>query len=131
MESSLGPKYQELAPLVKRHVPADYKLVLGHECRYHKRRFVHLSMQGESRLLSLIITAKRDGESFDVEGILPDLVHSGIPLYTSGADRFKIAAMETDAFLVYFVSDLPAGENVELMRAMASDLHAFLGGLQG
>jgi hypothetical protein len=131
METSLGPEYKELVAVVQRHVPAEYRLVLGHNCRYHQRRFVHLVLKNESQLMSLIITAKQDGESFDVEGVLPDLVQSGVPLYQSGVQRFQIAAMETSDHFVYFISDLPGKDNMALMQAMAPELQRFLTSLEG
>ena len=126
METKLGPEFKDLIPAVRQFVPEDYKLVLGHACRYQGRKFIHLSLKGDSRLLSLVITAKKDGESFQVEGILPELVQSGIPVYSSGAQRFQIAALESRDHLVYFISDLPGKQNVELMRAMAPALQQIL-----
>lgn len=131
IESALGPEYRDVAEVVERHVPREYRLVMGHTCRYHQRRFVHLILKGDSRLLSLVLTEKRAGESFDSEGLLPELVHQGIPLYQSGVQRFQIAAMETPGHLVYFISDLPAGDNRELMQAMAPELQRLLANLEG
>ncbi len=131
MESKLGPEYKELIPVVRQHVPEEYKLMLGHECRYHGRRFIHLSLKNDDKLLSLVITAKRPGETFDIQGTIPQLIHSGIPMYTSATDRFQIAAMETTNHMVYFISDLPASENSRLMVAMASEIKAILENLEG
>lgn len=131
MESILGQQYKELLPVVREHVPEQYKLVLGHECRYHGRRFIHLSLKNDDKLLSLVITAKRPGETFDIKGTLPQLVHAGIPMYTSTTDRFQVAAMETTNHLIYFISDLPAGENSQLLVAMAPEIKAILENLEG
>jgi hypothetical protein len=131
MESKLGPEYKDLIPVVRQHVPQQYKLVLGHECRYHSRRFVHLSLKTGDKLLSLVITAKRPGETFNIAGAVPQLVYSGIPMYTSATDRFQIAAMETTNHVVYFISDLPASENSRLLVAMASEIKVILENLEG
>jgi hypothetical protein len=131
MESKLGSEYKELIPVVRQRVPEEYKLVLGHECRYHGRRFIHLSLKNDDKLLSLVITAKRPGETFDIKGTLPQLVHAGIPMYTSTTDRFQVAAMETTNHLIYFISDLPAGENSQLLVAMAPEIKAILENLEG
>jgi len=126
METKLGPEFKDLIPVVRQFVPQDYKLVLGHACRYQGRKFIHLSLKGASGLLSLVITAKKDGESFQIEGILPELVQSGIPVYSAGVQRFQIAAMESRDHLVYFISDLPGKQNMELLRAMAPSLRQIL-----
>jgi len=131
MESKLGSEYKELIPVVRQHVPDQYQLVLGHECRYHGRRFIHLSLKNDEKLLSLVITAKRPGETFDIKGTLPQLVHSGIPMYSSTTDRFQVTAMETTNHLIYFISDLPAGENSRLLVAMAPEIKAILENLEG
>jgi hypothetical protein len=131
METKLGPEFKDLIPVVRQFVPGDYKLVLGHGCRYQGRKFIHLSLKGDSRLLSVVITAKKDGESFQIEGILPELVQSGIPVYSTGVQRFQIAAMESRDHLVYFISDLPGTQNMELMRAMVPALKQILEKAQG
>ena len=116
---------------MRQRVPEEYRLVLGHECRYHGRRFIHLSLKNDDKLLSLVITAKRPGETFDIKGTLPQLVHAGIPMYTSTTDRFQVAAMETTNHMVYFISDLSASENSQLMVAMASEIKVILENLEG
>lgn len=126
MESELGPDYKELIPVVREQVPQEYELVLGHQCRYNGRQFVHLTLKNETQLISLVITAKRPGESFDIEGVLPQLVQSGVPVYDSSTGQFQIAAMETHRHLVYFISDLPAKQNLQLMQSMVASLQTAL-----
>ena len=126
MESKLGLEYKDLIPVVREHVPQDYKLVQGHQCRYNGRQFVHLSLKNDSKLISLVITAKHPGESFDIEGILPELVQSGVRVYDSNTGQFQIAAMETGNHLVYFISDLPAKQNLQMMQSMAASLKTVL-----
>jgi hypothetical protein len=58
--------------------------------------------------------------------LLPELVHSGIPIYKSGVQRFQMAAFESRDYLVYFISDLPAQQNTEIMTAMAPAVRSFL-----
>lgn len=126
MESKLGLEYKDLIPVVREHVPQEYKLVLGHQCRYNGRQFVHLSLKNDSQLISLVITAKRPGESFDIEGLLPELVQSGVRIYDGNTGQFQIAAMETSNHLVYFISDLPAKQNMQLMQSMVASLKEVL-----
>ena len=103
--------------------------MLAHECRYHGRRFVHLSLMSDSNLLSLVMTRKAEGESFSVEGMLPALTQAGIPLYQAGVQRFQVTAFETGDYMVYFISDLTKQGNTVLMLALAPRVKDFLGHL--
>jgi len=122
----MAPQYSGLIPIVRDQVPADYKMIIAHQCRYHGRRFVHLSLEDGSNRVSLMITQKHEGESFDTEGLIPELVQSGIPVYQSGVQRFQIAAFESRDFLVYFVSDLPKDQNTKMMASLAPQVKDFL-----
>jgi len=122
----MNADYAGLVPIVRRYVPDTYQMRLAHECRYHGRRFVHLSLMNESNLLSLVITKKKDGESFSAANMLPGLVQSGIPMYQSGVQRFQITAFETRDYLVYFISDLRKDQNTTLMLALGPQVKDFL-----
>jgi hypothetical protein len=87
---------------------------------------VHLSLKSDSQLVSLVIARKSEGESFETEGLLPELVASGIPIYRSGVQRFQMSAFESRDFLVYFISDLPHDRNAETMTAMAGEIKTLL-----
>ncbi|MBY0503080.1 MAG: hypothetical protein K2X03_04170 [Bryobacteraceae bacterium] len=124
--ADLGPRYAGLLPAIRQHIPQSYGVELAHQCRYHQRKFVHLSLTGEGTLLSIVIANKREGESFEAGSFLPSLVRSGIPIYASGVQRFGIHAFEGRGHLVYLVSDLPKDENQRLMIALAPPLKEFL-----
>ena len=126
LAAKMDEEYRGLIPIVREKVPQDYRMVIAHECRYHGRRFIHLSLKNDSRLLSLVIARKRDGESFETEGILPALSHSGIPLYRASVQRFEIASFESRDHLVYFISDLSQKQNTEIMLALAPGVEGFL-----
>ena len=130
LEANLGAEYRVLLPIVQSNVPADYRLMIGHQCRYHSRRFVHLSFMNDSHLLSLVIAKKSDGkgedESFEAQGLLPALVESGIPMYQASVQRFAMNAFESKGYLVYLVSDLPTGDNSRMMTAMAPAVKGLL-----
>jgi hypothetical protein len=119
LEADLGPEYRGLIPIVMQNVPSEYRLTIGHQCRYHGRRFVHLSFRNDSHLLSLVIARKGEGESFEAQGLVPALMESGIPIYQTGVQRFAMDAFETRGYLVYFISDLPAADNAAMTIAMA------------
>ena len=124
--SKLGPNYAPLIAIVRDQIPQNYEMRLAHQCRYHGRQFIHLSLMDGSSLVSLVITRKNPGESFRTEDMLPALVQSGIPMYQSDVQRFQMTAYETRDYLVYFISDLPKQQNTDLMLAMAPKVTAVL-----
>jgi len=122
----MNPQYAGLIPIVRGQVPDSYRMMLAHECRYHGRKFVHLSLMNDSNMLSLVITRKAAGESFRKEDMLPALVQSGIPMYQTGVQRFQMTAFETRDYLVYFISDLGKQQNTDLMLALGPRVKDFL-----
>jgi anti-sigma factor (TIGR02949 family) len=126
MIGSLGPEYSALLPVVRQRIPEQYYLVLGHKCSYRGRDFVHFSLKSDSKLLSLVITRKDEGESFETEQMIPSIVEAGIPIYRAKAQRFQIAAFESRDHLAYFVSDLSGQDNMQMMLALAGPVRDFL-----
>ena len=122
----MNPQYAGLIPIVRSEVPDTYRMTLAHECRYHGRKFVHLSLRDDSNMLSLVITRKTEDESFSTDGMLPALVQSGIPMYQTGVQRFHMTAFETRDYLVYFISDLGKQQNIDLMLALSPRVKDFL-----
>ena len=108
LAGKLLAEYRGLVDVLKDRVPSDYRLIMAHQCRYHGRAFVHLTLKNESGLLSLAITRKDRGESFGG----PDIHHDGV-------QRFQIAAFESRDHLVYVVSDLGEERNSQMMLALA------------
>jgi hypothetical protein len=126
LEQKLPAQFRELIPIVQSQVPSDYRLLISHQCRWNGRRFIHLSLENDSHVLSVVITVRKGDESFGAEGLLPALVQSDIPMYQSGVQRFALTAFETPGYLVYFVSDLPQAENTRIMQAMAPAMKGLL-----
>jgi hypothetical protein len=122
----MTPHYAGLIPIVRSQVPESYRMMLAHQCSYHRRKFVHLSLMSDANMLSLVITRKADGESFSTEDMLPALVQAGIPMYQSSVQRFQMTAFETRDYLVYFISDLPKQQNTQLMLALGPKVKDFL-----
>jgi anti-sigma factor (TIGR02949 family) len=122
----LTTQFKELLPMIRRHVPANLPLNVAHECSFEGRKFVHLTFRDGRNLLSLVIARKQGTESFAAAKLLPALAHSGIPIYAEGTDRYHLAAFETDRFLVYTISELPREKNLDILTALAPDLHHFL-----
>lgn len=124
MAQKLGPAYQDLVPLVKARVPEEFRIILAHQCGYHGRRFVHLTLTNGSSLLSLVITRKQPGESMQALTVSDHA--SGVAVYQAAAQNYDVAGFETDQFLAYVVSDLGARQNLQIAYALAPSVHQFL-----
>jgi hypothetical protein len=124
--AKMDPRYAGLIPIVRSRVPETYRMMMAHECSYHRRKFVHLALKNDSNTLSVVIARKSEGESFQTESMLPALVQSGIPMYQAGVQRFQMTAFETSSHLVYFISDLAQQQNTNLMLALSPDMKTFL-----
>ncbi|HLK21372.1 MAG TPA: hypothetical protein VKT81_20615 [Bryobacteraceae bacterium] len=126
----MGPQYSGILPIVREHVPADYQILMAHQCGYQSRRFVHVVLRNGSRLLSVVLTRKSAGEGFSAEQLAPALSEAGVVFYTSSAQRFETAAFESRDYAVYVISDLPKEDNARMMRAMAPQLKTLLDKLE-
>lgn len=122
----MGPDYAGLIPIVRQHVPERYRLEHAHRCLHHGRKFVHLVLRGESKLLSVVVAKKSEGESFAIEGLLPALVQSGLPVYRASSKNFEVAGFESRDHLVYMISDLPGQANMDQLLAMAPAVRSYL-----
>ena len=125
----MGPTYKGLVPLVKASIPPDYRIVMGHQCDYGGRTYVHLAMSNGTNLMSLVIARKEHGES--LETLAPALRTSGATVYQAAAQQYEIAGFETDAYLAFVVSDLSAKSNLQIAASLAPSMHAFLSKAQG
>jgi len=130
MARDLG-QYKDLVPVVARLIPHDYRIETAHQCRYHSRRFVHLTMRKGSALVSLVISRRGDGESFERDQLVPALTESGICIYQGSAQRFEISGFETPDYVVYVVSNLSREDNRDMMLALAPSVTSFLRSLPG
>jgi anti-sigma factor RsiW len=124
METELGPAYAGLLPVVRASVPEGFKVVLAHQCSYNGRRFVHLTLEKDGRLLSLVVARKQTGESLD--GLAPTAAASGVRIYQSAAGRYQVAGFEAGNFFAYVVSELKNKENLEIAENVAPAVREFL-----
>ena len=131
MTQQIGPEYAELVPAIRDAVPDQYRIFLAHQCTTRDRRFVHLALRGDGKLLSVVITRRRQGESFADEHLTPVLEGAGAPpIYPSGVDEFQVAGFETRDYLAFVVSDLPQRKNTQLAATLAPNVHEFLSELE-
>jgi len=125
----MGPKYNGLVPLVRASIPADYRIVMGHQCDYAGRVYVHLTMSNGRNLMSLVIAHKEPGES--LASLAPALTTSDVRVYQAAAQRYEVAGFETGDYLAFVVSDLNTKENLQVAGNLAPSIHTFLSGVKG
>jgi hypothetical protein len=110
----LSPEIAELARLVKARLPGDFRIIQGHHCTAAGRQYVHLIVTRGDKLLSLLLTRKRSGESLS----------GGV--YQEGVDRFQVMGFESHDYLVYVISDLDAQQNLQLATNIAPAVREYL-----
>jgi len=128
MAEQLGPEYDGLMQLVDEHIPEDFKTVLGHQCEYRERKFIHLALKRNDELLSLVITRRDDGESFSRDELAPVLNAAGVSVYGARAGEFEVAGFEAGGYLGYVVSNLSNATNLEIAEAVVGPVSEYLGG---
>jgi len=124
--NELPPDYQGLLKEVADDIPPGYNVFTAHTCRYHKRPFYHIAMRKGDHLVSLVITRRQPGEDFNAADVVASLNTSGIPVHSAGVQRYSISAFETKGHLAYFVSDLAAGDNGNLMLSLGPMVSSYL-----
>jgi hypothetical protein len=98
-------------------------MILAHHCSYLKRQFVHLTLEKDGRLLSLVIARKQDGESFT--NLTPNTEH-GTPIYQSNAGHYQVAAFDAGNFFAYVISDMKSKSNLQVAVAAAPAIREVL-----
>ncbi|MES1261175.1 MAG: zf-HC2 domain-containing protein [Acidobacteriota bacterium] len=121
MAQSLGARYADLAPAMERHLPAGFRIAEAHVCNYQGRYYTHLAATDGKQLMSLLITDRAQGQAFEND-LRAVAAEAGAPVYTSGVQRFRIAAFETRDHFVYLISDLAAGENLATLKSMLPEV---------
>lgn len=124
LETSLGDTYQGLLPLVAPVVPEGYRVVLGHQCSFNGRHFVHLTMRNGSDVISLVITRKNEGESF--HALSPSISTAGGPVYQTASGPYQVAGFESAHYLAFVVSNLKAKTNLQIAAALAPSVRQLL-----
>jgi hypothetical protein len=123
MEKELGPEYKGLLPAMRAAAPEGYSVILAHHCTYLKRNFVHLTLEKDGRLMSLVIARKQEGESFT--NLNPANQH-GTPIFQSNAGHYQVAAFDAGNFFAYVISDLRSKSNLQVAMAAATAIREVL-----
>lgn len=129
--ADLTPRYRGLIEAFRRQAPRGYEMAIAHECHFDGRTFTHLALRDDrSRLVSLVIARKKEGESFQAQRLPVALTREGLSFFEARAQPFAISAFEARAHLVYTISELPAGQNMEILVAMARHVNEILVSLE-
>jgi anti-sigma factor (TIGR02949 family) len=123
MEKELGPEYKGLLPAMRAAAPEGYTVILAHHCSYLKRNFVHLTLEKDGRLMSLVIARKQEGESFS--NLTPANEH-GTPIFQSNAGLYQVAAFDAGSFFAYVISDMKSRSNLQVAVAAAPAIREVL-----
>ena len=129
MAERLGPEYADIVSLVKERVPGDYELAVGHRCRFKGRKFVHLILNKQETVISLVITQK-DGESFSQSDLAAVVEASGTPLRHARLENMEVTGFETRDHLAFVVSNLNKEENLNIASGLAPSVRDFLARLE-
>jgi hypothetical protein len=92
MVKQLGPEYASLLPVAESQLP-EYRIRKAHLCHSGNREFAHLILEKGSKIVSVSILKKGDGDRLPA-GVL-----------TAARDRGEIVAFETPAHLVYIMGN--------------------------
>jgi anti-sigma factor RsiW len=114
MAADLGPEFAGLVPLVQAKLPEDFRVIQGHHCTAGGRQYTHLIVAGGGKIVSVVLTRKRSGESLS----------GGI--HQAGVDRFQVVGFESHDYLAYVISDLGAQQNLQWAANLAPTLREFL-----
>jgi plasmid stability protein len=123
MEKELGPEYKGLLPAMRAAAPEGYTVIMAHHCSYLKRNFVHLTLERDGKLMSLVIARKQEGESFT--NLSPANEH-GTPIFQSSAGHYQVAAFDAGDFHAYVISDMKSKANLQVAMAAAPAIREVL-----
>ncbi|HST23955.1 MAG TPA: zf-HC2 domain-containing protein [Blastocatellia bacterium] len=125
MLKQLGPDFSGLVATVKENAPENYKVVVGHRCRFKGREFIHLILKSPETALSLVLT-KKNGESFSEDTVTAVIGSSGIPIHEALVKDLQIAGFETQDYLAFVVSDLGRKESLQMAFTLVPAVREFL-----
>ena len=125
MLEKLGPDFSGLVTMVQEKAPENYRVAVGHRCKFNGREYIHLILKSPGTALSLVLTRK-NGESFSIDTAATIIESSGVPIHETRIKDFEIAGFETGDFLAFVVSDLGRKENLQVASTLAPSVREFL-----
>ena len=125
MLAKLGPDFSGLVAAVQAKAPENYRVVVGHRCKFNGRDYIHMILKSPETALSLVLTRKH-GESFLGDTAAAILESSGVPIHEARIKDLEIAGFETGDFLAFVVSDLGHQEHLQMASTLAPSVLEFL-----
>jgi len=119
LQRPLPAAHEAIVPVAQGAMPVGFALAESHTCRVEGRSFTHLVFSDGARRVSVIVSAKREGERLPAAMLLSRMKADGIAVFQERVDGLQTAAVETPHSLGFVVSDLGAGENLRMMAAVA------------
>ena len=110
--------------MVRAAVPEGYRIVMAHQCGYAGRKFVHLTLENNGSLLSLVMRTGRMENRWTACVRRPIVSESRFTNRLPGITR--LPGFEAGDFLAYIVSDLKAQGESPDRREPRSWVHEFL-----
>lgn len=106
-----------LLAAVKENVPPSFKPLESHICGVDGRDFGHLVFENDGHKVSVIVTRKKDGESFPRATVLARMRAHGIPVYQVASEPHHLhtAGLDSGRYFAFVVSDMSAAGNQQLM----------------
>ena len=126
MAEKMGPDFTGLVAAVREKTTENYKVAVGHRCKFNGREFVHLILKNQRATVSLVLT-KKAGEAFTQDATTV-LEAAGIPVYGAHMSGIEVAGFEAGDYLAFVVSDLGGGDNLQMAATLAPAVRDFLGG---
>lgn len=100
-------------------LPAQAEVVEAHSCVFEGRRFAHLVLRYQGRIVSLLVTNINSVNEAKATRSRPLDNSQPQAIACSQIDGHQISCFETARHAVFVVSDLPEGENLAVARALA------------
>ncbi len=129
MAIAMGAGYVGLVSLLEHTLPRDFRIPVAHRCSVSGRKYVHLVISNQDKILSLIIS-KKMGEEFPPESPSNGVEVLGIPLHQARMRGLNVVGFETSEHLVFVVSAQEGKDTLQVAEALAVPIFEFLSKLE-
>ena len=111
------PSYVDLSSaILSGGLPTGVEFLEAHSCIFESRRFAHIVLRYQGRLVSLLITYT--GENMRTSQPSPT-VEEDKAIESSQFDGYRVSSLQTASHAIFVVSDLSEGTNLALARSLA------------
>ena len=126
MAQEMGADYEGLIPMLKTELPEGFSISVGHRCDVNDRKFVHLVLKHDEKVVSIVITEK-EGLSFPASGTrVSNVKADGITLHHDRLQSLEAVGFQAKSHLAFVVSSLEHEENLQIATRLAPTVSGFL-----